>query len=119
MPAHPQSSQTSSIDDYAIPFSKALLLLEELGTGAELAIEAAQISLFDLETPLSLLDDNSTEAARLEIPPARERVLQEGIATAVVFSPLHVPWLISYALSLISMLNVCSPFKSCLTMSPY
>lgn len=91
---HPQLIQTQDIDDGDIPFSEILLLLEELGTDAGLAIETAQLNLFDLEALLSFNilhddgdDDGVMKADRL---PRHDELYQKGVVLALVYLLFHV-----------------------------
>lgn len=63
-----QLAQTQNLEDGDIPFSEILLLLERLGTDAGLAIETAQMKLFDLEALITfnILHDNNDDFMRAE-----------------------------------------------------
>lgn len=97
VPAHHQPTPARNIDNDAIPFSEILLLLEELGTNAELAIEAAVMELSDRRETLhsfnichgNAYDD--TKATQLEITPVYGVLQEEEVVTALVFPNVHVP----------------------------
>lgn len=110
-----QPHQTQNIEDGDIPFSEVLLLLEELGADAGLAIETAQMKLFDLEALLSFNilhdsdndNDNVTETGKL---PRHQELYQKGPFMALV-KP-HSSCLTRYIMSLISVLKTCSQSSS-------
>lgn len=104
-----QPHQTQNIEDGDIPFSEVLLLLEELGTDAGLAIETAQMKLFDLEPFLSFNilhdNDNVTKAGKL---PRHKELYQKGGFMGLV-TP-HLSCLTRCAVS--PVLNTCSQYSS-------
>lgn len=97
VPAHHQPTPARNIDNDAIPFSEILLLLEELGTNAELAIETAVMELSDRQETLhsfNICHGNTydgTKATQLEITPVYGVLQEEEVVTALVFPNVHVP----------------------------
>lgn len=107
-----QPYQTQNIEDGDIPFSEVLLLLEELGADAGLAIETAQMKLFDLETLLSFNilhdndNDNVTEIGKF---PRHQDLYQKGPFVALVTPHLSC---LARCMSLIPVLGTCSQSSS-------
>lgn len=82
-----QLAQTRSLEDGDIPFSEILLLLERLGTDAGLAIETAQMKLFDLEALLTfnILHDNNDDFMKAEGLHRSQEMYQKNAVVGLVY----------------------------------
>lgn len=81
-----QLAQTQNLEDGDIPFSEILSLLERLGTDAGLAIETAQMKLFDLEALLTfnILHDNNDDLIRAERFHRSQEMYQQNAVVGLV-----------------------------------
>lgn len=104
---HHRSIQTQNIEDGDVSFSEILLFLEELGADAGLAIETAQMKLFDLEALISfnILHNNAIKAEKMP----RHQEYQKGALVALVIASLSCSRCI---VSLIPILNTSSQSRS-------
>lgn len=105
---HHRSIQTQNIEDGDVSFSEILLFLEELGADAGLAIETAQMKLFDLEALISfdILHNNVIKAEKMP----RHQEYQKGALVALVIASLSCST--RCIVSLIPILNTSSQFRS-------
>lgn len=102
---HHRSIQTQNIEDGDVSFSEILLFLEELGADAGLAIETAQMKLFDLEALISfdILHNNVIKAEKM---PRH----QKGALVVLVIASLSCST--RCIVSLIPILNTSSQSRS-------
>lgn len=115
-PAHHRSIQTQNIEDGHLPFSEILLFLEELGADAGLAIETAQMKLFNLEALISfnILHDNVNDnnVIKAEKMPRHQELYQKGALVALVILMASLSRSTRCTVSLIPVLNTSSQSRS-------